>query len=65
MSERAEVGYGVLNERSEDKAEADPQVHVDGLDEAVGIRQRRPCTHHQSSHGQYRGHTWPHITKIA
>lgn len=37
MSEGAEVGHGVLDERSEDKAEADSQIHVDGLDETVGI----------------------------
>lgn len=65
MSKRAEVGYGVLNECSEDEAEADPQIYVNGLDEAVGIGQRRPRTHHQSGHGQHCGHTWPHITIIA
>lgn len=39
VSEGAEVGHGVLNERPEDETEADSQVHVDGLDEAVGVRQ--------------------------
>lgn len=37
VSEGAEVGHGVLNERSKDKAEADTQVNIDGLNEAVGI----------------------------
>lgn len=37
VSEGAEVGHSVLNKCSEDKAEADPQIHIDGLDEAVGI----------------------------
>ena len=39
VSEGAEVGHGVLNERSKDEAEADSQVNVDGLNEAVGIGQ--------------------------
>lgn len=33
----AEVGHGVFDERPEDEAEADAQVNVDGLDEAVGV----------------------------
>lgn len=37
VGEGAEVGHGILNERPEDKAEADSQVNIDGLDEAVGI----------------------------
>lgn len=39
VSEGAEVGHGVLNERPKDKAEADSQVNINGLDEAVGIGQ--------------------------
>lgn len=39
MSEGAEVGHGILNKRSEDKTEADSQVNVNGLNEAVGIGQ--------------------------
>lgn len=54
----AEVGHGVLNERSEDEAEADAQVNVNGFNEAVGIGQRRPGSHHQSGHGQHCGHPW-------
>lgn len=52
------MGHGVLNESTEDEAEADPQVHVDGFDETVGVGQRRPGSHHQSGHGQHRGHPW-------
>lgn len=39
VCEGAEVGHGVLDERPEDEAEADSQVNVDGLDEAVGVGQ--------------------------
>lgn len=58
MCERTEVGHGVLNQRTEDEAEADTQVDVDSLNEAVGVRQRRPRPHHQSGHSQNRGHPW-------
>lgn len=64
MSEGAEVGHGVLNERSKDEAEADSQVDVNGLDEAVGVGQRGPGSHHQSGHGQYRGHSWNTKTRV-
>lgn len=56
MSEGAEVGHGVLDQCSEDKAEADSQVHINGLNEAVGIGQGSSGPHHQSGHGQYCGH---------
>ena len=58
VGERAEVGHGVLDERPEDEAEADAQVHVDGLDEAIGVWQRGARTHHQGGHGQHRGDSW-------
>lgn len=64
VSEGTEVGHGVLNERSKDKAEADSQVHIDGLDEAVCVGQGGPGTHHQSGHSQYCGHTWHNKTKL-
>lgn len=47
-----EVGAGVFEQRAEDEGEADPQVDVDGLDEAVGVRQGRASPHHQRGHGQ-------------
>lgn len=62
VSEGAEVGHGVLNERSKDEAEADSQVNINGLNEAVGIGQRRPGSHHQSGHSQYCGHSWHNKT---
>lgn len=58
VGEGAEVSHGVLDERPEDEAEADSQVNINGLDEAVGIGQRRPSAHHQSGHGQDCGHSW-------
>lgn len=58
VSEGAEVGHSVLNQCSKDKAEADSQVDINGLNEAVGIGQRSPGSHHQSGHGQYCGHSW-------
>lgn len=58
MTEGAEVGHSVLNERSKDKAEADSQVNINGLNEAIGIGQWRPGSHHQSGHGQDCGHPW-------
>lgn len=56
--QRAEVGHRVLDQCSKDEAEADAQVHVYGLNEAVGIGQRRAGTHHQCGHSQDRGHAW-------
>lgn len=58
MCEGAEVGHGIFNQRAEDEAEADTQVDINSLDEAVGVRQRRPRPHHQSGHGQNCGHPW-------
>ena len=49
------MGHCVLDEGAEDEAEADAQVHVDGLDEAVGVGQRGAGPHHQGGHGQHRG----------
>lgn len=57
VSEGAEVGHGVFNERSKDEAEADSQVNIDGLNEAVGVGQRRPGSHHQRGHGQHCCHS--------
>ena len=58
VGERAEVGHCVLDEGPEDEAEADAQVHIDGLDEAVSVGQRGAGPHHQGGHGQHRGHPW-------
>lgn len=58
MRKGAEVGHGVFNQRAEDEAEADSQVDINSLDEAVGVGQRCPRPHHQSGHGQNRGHPW-------
>lgn len=62
VSEGAEVGHCVLDERPEDEAEADAQVHVDGLDETVGVGQRRPGPHHERGHGQNGGDSWKNRT---
>lgn len=57
MCESAEVCHSILNERSKDETEADTQVDIYGLDEAVSIGQRCPGSHHQSGHGQYCGYS--------
>lgn len=57
ISEGAEVSHGVLDECPKDEAEADAQVHIDGLDEAIGVWQRRPGSHHQGGHGENGGHS--------
>jgi len=53
-----EVGACVLHQGAEDEGEADAQVHVDGLDEAVGVGQRGAGARHQRGHGEHRGHAW-------
>ena len=52
------MGHRVLDQSAEDEAEADAQVDVDGLDEAVGVGQRGASAHHQGRHGEHCGDTW-------
>lgn len=40
------MGHGVLDEGAKDEAEADAQVNIDGLDEAVGVGQGGAGAHH-------------------
>lgn len=58
VSQGAEVCHGILNKCPKYEAEADSQVDIDGFDEAVGIGERRPGSHHQSGHGEDSGHSW-------
>ena len=51
------VGAGVLQQCTKDEGEADAQVNIYGLNEAVGIGQRSAGAHHQSSHGQNCSHS--------
>ena len=60
MLHGAKVGAGVLQQSPEDEGEADAQVHVDGLDEAVCVGQRGASAHHQCGHGQDGGYAWRH-----
>lgn len=57
VREGAEVSHSILNERSENKAKADSQVDINGLDEAVGVGERGPGPHHKCGHGQHCGHS--------
>lgn len=51
------VSAGVLQQGPEDEGEADAQVNIYGLNEAVGVGQGGPGPHHQSGHGQDCGHS--------
>lgn len=52
------MGDCVFQEGPKHEAKADPQVHVDGLYEAVGVGKRSAGPDHQCGHGQYGGHSW-------
>lgn len=52
------MGDCILQEGPEHEAEADPQVHVDGLDEAVGVGEGSAGPDHQCGHRQHGGHSW-------
>lgn len=54
----AVVGHGVFQQGPKHKAEADPQVHINGLYEAVGVGERCAGPDHQCGHGQHCSHTW-------
>lgn len=55
------MGDCVLQQGPKHEAEADAQVHVDGLDEAVGVGKRSAGPDHQRGHGQHGGHSWGNI----
>lgn len=58
MLHGVEVGTGVLQQCAKDEGEADSQVNIYGLDEAVGIGQGSAGAHHQCGHCQDRCHSW-------
>lgn len=53
-----EVCAGVLQQCAEDEGEADSQVDIDGLDEAVGVGQGGAGAHHQRGHRQDSCDAW-------
>lgn len=53
-----EVSTGILQQCTKDEGEADAQVNIYGLNEAVGIGKGGAGPHHQSGHCQYCSHPW-------
>ena len=54
----AVVGNCIFQEGPKHEAKAYSQVHIDGLYEAVGVRERSTGPNHQCGHWQYGGHSW-------
>lgn len=52
------MGNRVFQQGPKHEAEADSQVHIDGLYEAVGVGKRSAGPNHQRSHRQHCGHSW-------